>query len=383
MTLSYNYGQVRVDLDAGTPSAVNLGGTATTPFDGYSATVSGSFLDLGTQTLTAGTHQLTFTVTGTDSASTGYELGLVDFSLSPTNRQEADALSWNSTVSGQPAQQCLNQASWSEPLPALLQPRVAGRQLHGDVQRADRVGLRAWRQPGHRQGLRDRAVRARPRQSVCDTPGRRRRISTPTRPTIGTDYLFLGAVHLTAGPHVLQVTVTGKNASSSSYNGGINFIEAAPITGAKESSFTAAMNNQGIAYDGGTGAMSSNFDLTNTATGNNLSQQALASAGLITLGSAGSTGGPWTGNSFSLNGAQFTMPSPRVNSSGTVIADNVIPDGQTIPLPAVYASGVALLATSTCLASPEATVAIAYGSNSSGGTVTPGNPIHPARDRLF
>jgi hypothetical protein len=118
--------------------------------------------------------------------------------------------------------------------------------------------------------------------------------------------------------------------------------------------------------------MTSNFDLTNTATGNNLSEQSLASAGLITT--ATTAGKAWTGKSFSLNGAQFTMPAPRVNSSGNVVADNVIPDGQTIPLPAsqqVPATAVALLATSTCSPSPEATAQINYASGSS-------NPVLPS-----
>lgn len=382
MTLSFNYAQVRVDLDAGTANAVNLGGTAAMPFDGYSAQVSGTYLDLGTQTLTAGTHQLTFTATGTDAASTGYEIGLVDLQLSPTNRLEADALPASSTVSGQPHQQCLNEATWSDNCQLFFTNGTAGTSFT--------VTFNAPVESDYALGANLVTAKDYGTETFTLDPGTPSAVSLDGggtfdayTATVGSQYLFFGGVHLTAGPHVLQVTVTGQNASSSSYNAGINFIEVAPITSAKESSFTAAMNNQGIAYDDGTAAMTSNFDLLNTATGNNLSQQALASAGLITLGASGATGGPWTGSSFSLNGAQFTMPAPRVDSSGTVVADNVIPDGQMIPLPDVNASAVALLVTSTCHPAPEATVAIAYGPNASGGTIPPANPIIPSPPDWF
>ena len=61
------------------------------------------------------------------------------------------------------------------------------------------------------------------------------------------------------------------------------------------------------------------------------------------------------------------MPAPAVNTStGNVVADNVIPTGQTIPFPTspmsqqVKATGVALMVASTCGTSPEAAVAINY-----------------------
>jgi hypothetical protein len=63
MTTAQDYGQIRFDLDG-----ANLGGTATTPFDGYTASVSSQYVDLGTQTLAASsasvTHTLTVTVRG-------------------------------------------------------------------------------------------------------------------------------------------------------------------------------------------------------------------------------------------------------------------------------------------------------------------------------
>lgn len=43
-------------------------------------------MDLGTQTLTAGTHHLTFTITGQDSNALGFQAGINYLSLSPTSR---------------------------------------------------------------------------------------------------------------------------------------------------------------------------------------------------------------------------------------------------------------------------------------------------------
>ncbi len=63
LTQGPGYGQERIDLDQST-SNVNLGGTATVPFDGYAPFVSIGNSDLGTEFLTAGSHTLTFTITG-------------------------------------------------------------------------------------------------------------------------------------------------------------------------------------------------------------------------------------------------------------------------------------------------------------------------------
>ncbi len=175
---------------------------------------------------------------------------------------------------------------------------------------------------------------------------------------VGATYVFLGAVHLTAGTHVLQVTVTGADPSSSSDNAGLDFVEAVPVTGATESSFTAAMNNLGIASDGAP-SFAGSFDLKGS-TGKNLSLQAMQASGI----SPGTATG--AGTSFSLGGASFTMPALRA-SGGSVVADNVIPDGQTVPLPAVKATDVALLVANTCgtaTGSPEMKATLNYSSGS-------------------
>ncbi len=161
---------------------------------------------------------------------------------------------------------------------------------------------------------------------------------------------------------MLQITVVGTDPSSISnrYNSGVDFLEAVPVTGATDASFSAAMNNLGIATDGAS-SFAGNFDLQSTSTGENLSLKAFGDAG-ITPGTA--TG---TGTTFTLNGATFTMPQLSANAGG-VIADNLIPDGQTIPLPQVKATDVALLATTTCggtTGSPAMHATLSYGDGTS------------------
>ena len=154
---------------------------------------------------------------------------------------------------------------------------------------------------------------------------------------------------------MLQVIVVGTTSTSGNmYNAGINYVAAAPVTGATTDSFKSAMNNLGIATDNGP-ALAQNFDLTNSATGNNLSRDALQAAG-ITVGT-----GTGAGNTFSLDGATFTMPQLRTDpATHAVLGDNVIPDGQTIQIPPVTTSGVALLVTSSCGGSPAATATLGY-----------------------
>ena len=392
MTKSWNYGKVQVDMDKGTSAAVNLGGTATVPFDGYthsSSRVTGGYLDLGTPSLVPGSaHTLTFTLVGTDSGS-GYEAGLVYLAIGATSRYQADSLAGLPT-SGQPHQQCLNEATWADDCQLMFTNAAAGASFsvnfYAPVESDYALGanLVTAKDYGTEQfAITDPNTGCVPLYGTTvnstggcvgatAADGTSIALDAYTT-TVSAQYAFLGSAHLTPGWHTLQVTVNDKNTSSASYNAGINFVEAVPVTGAKVSSFTAAMNNQGIAYDGAASTtMTSNMDLTNTASGNNLSEQSLAAAGLITTASA--AGKAWAGKTFSLNGAQFTMPAPRVDGSGNVIADNVIPDGQTIPFPAaqqVPATAVALLATATCHTSPEATVAINYATGSSNRTIPP------------
>lgn len=351
MTTAANYGEVQVDLDK-SGADINLGGTAKSPFDGYSPYVSGQYRGLGTQPLTAGTHTLTFTVTGQDSSSSGYELGLVYLTLSPTNRYEADALSGGNNTAGSLQQQCFKEHLWADYCQLMFVNSAKGASFtvsfNAPVESDYALGVRLTTATnyGEEEFVLDPSSSDIALDGTADNP------INAYGSTVSAEYVFLGGVHLTKGSHVLKIVVTGADPASTSYDAGIDFLEAAPVTGAKEAKFTEAMNNLGIASDGA--AKSGNLDLTNSATGGNLSLQSLEAAG-ITPGT-----GTGTGTSFSLGGAQFTMPQLRTNTAGVVVADNVIPDGQTIPLPAVKATGVALLVASTCGASPAGYPAINY-----------------------
>src|SRR6185437_12904606 len=340
MTKSGDYGQARIDLDQAT-SDVNLGGTATVPWDGYSLVVRNSYLDLGTQLLTAGTHTLTFTMTGQNASSGGFKAGINYLTLSPTSRYEGESLTAGTPSAGTLSTQVETGPPWSDTGQLWLTNSVLG--AHFTVSFTAPVesdyALGVHLTTGHDYG----SVRfdLDPQAADLNLDNTATSPLDAYSPVTSATYVFLGGVHLTAGTHVLQLTVTGTDPASDGnhYNAGIDFLEAAPISGASDSSFTAAMNNLGIASDGAA-SFAGGFDLTG-AGGKNLSLQAMQAAG-INPGSA--TG---SGATFSMGGATFTMPQLRT-SSGTVIADNVIPDGQTIPLPAVKATDVALLAATTC-----------------------------------
>jgi hypothetical protein len=148
-----------------------------------------------------------------------------------------------------------------------------------------------------------------------------------------TSYRPLGGTHLTAGQHTLVMTVTGKNAASSAYNIGLDYLMLVPFNNVTTASFGAAMNNHGIAVDG-TGT--ADLDLNgNTA----LSSTALAGLG-------------WApGAKVTIGGAQFTMPTPNPTTGN----DNVIAAGQIIPMDAtqqVHASAIGMLVVATCGATP-------------------------------
>ncbi len=320
MTLSFNYGDVQVDLDKST-SDINLAGTATVPFDGYSATVSGTYLDLGTQTLTAGTHTLTFTVTGKDSSSQGYELGVVYLTLSPTNRYEADTLtlpgatspSWTGTNTPSTTtirQQCLNESTWSDHCEVLFQnatvPNPPGTPAGGftmtfvaPISSDYALGVNL----GISFDFGELEFELDPSSSDIILDNSQAAPINTDSSVISSKYVFLGGVYLSAGLHVLRVSVVNTTTTTGNeYNAGINFLTVIPVTGALDKTFTDAMNNQGIATDGGSD-LAGNFDLTNTATGGNLSLNALEAAGIT----------PGTGPTFSLNGAAFTMPPLRTD----------------------------------------------------------------------
>jgi hypothetical protein len=329
MTKSYDFGQARVDLDQitsplGADSDTILGNTASVPYDGYSPNVSVRYLDLGTQNLRAGTHTLTFAMTGKNASSSSFKAGINYITLSPTNRYEGESPGHVFPSAGVLEPQSFAFPPWSDNGQLFLQNSTLGAQytvtfnapvesdyaLGVNLTTADDYGsVRFDLDPGTSTAVNLDNTAASPLDEYS--------------PTVSATYVFLGGVHLTAGPHVLQVTVVGTAPSSinNRYNSGIDFLEAVPVTGATDASFTSAMNNLGIANDGAS-SFAGNFDLTGSAGGGNLSLSAFQDAG-ITPGTGGGTG-----STFTLNGATFTMPQLNAASgSGPVTADNVIPDG--------------------------------------------------------
>ncbi|WP_249227151.1 LamG-like jellyroll fold domain-containing protein [Kutzneria sp. CA-103260] len=87
MTKAPDYGQVQVALD-GKP----LAGTDTTAFDGYAPAVARAYLPLNGAHLTKGSHTLTFTLTGTNAATTGnrYQVGIDYLTVAPLNNVISD-----------------------------------------------------------------------------------------------------------------------------------------------------------------------------------------------------------------------------------------------------------------------------------------------------
>jgi hypothetical protein len=341
LTRAADYGQARIDLDQG----INLGGTAATPFDGYAPAARLAYEDLGTQNLTAGAHTLTFTMTGQNASSAGFKAGINYITLSPTSRYEGESLPHGSPTLGTLGPQSFNEPAWSDDSQLFLQNSTLGAQYEvrfsAPVESDYALGVNLSTASDYGSVR----VDLDPQAGGINLGNTAASPLDEYSPVVSAAYVFLGGVHLTAGTHVLRFTVVGTDPSSAGnqYNSGVDFVEAAPVTGATDASFTAAMNNLGIAADGAA-SFAGNFDMTSNALGHNLSLNSMQATGIIP-GTAAAAGAP-----FTLNGANFTMP--RLSAAGgTVTADNVIPDGQTIPLPAVRATDVALLATTTC-ASP-------------------------------
>jgi hypothetical protein len=359
MTKSFDYGQAQVNLDQAT-SDINLGNTASVPYDGYSAKVSLHYLDLGTQNLTAGSHTLTFTMIGQNSGSSAFKTGINYITLSPTSRYEGESLPTGTPTAGTLAPQSFAEPAWSDNGQLFLQNTTLGAQysitFNAPVESDYALGVNLVTANDYGSVRFDLD----PATSNVNLDNTAASPLDEYSAGVSATYVFLGGVHLTAGPHVLQVTVVGTDPSSinNRYNSGIDFLEAVPVTGATEASFTAAMNNLGIATDGAA-SFAGNFDLTSNSGGHNLSLNSMQAAGITpgTTTAAGAT--------FTLNGATFQMP--KISATG----DNVIPDGQTIPLPAadqVKATDVALLATTTCggtTGSPAVNATLNYASSPS------------------
>jgi hypothetical protein len=156
-----------------------------------------------------------------------------------------------------------------------------------------------------------------------------------------TSYVVLGGAYLGAGSHVLNMTVTGKGASSTGYTAGVDYLSVAPVSGASYADFSSAMNNDGVAADNQ--QSSASFDLAN---GNDaLSATALNGAGLASTATV------------PINGYAFRLTAP--NAGGY---DNVVAIGQTIanPVASVRTNSVGLLAAATCGAVTGGYVTITY-----------------------
>lgn len=389
MTTAGNYGQVEVALD-GTVVA----GTGTTPWDGWDGggPVSMQYLDLGTPylDLTSTPHTLTFTITGQASGATGFDTGLSFISLSPTNRYEGEsftqgpgsscipgssAASTFTAPSGQaavPKVQSLSGWPWSDNSQLMFANSAKGASFtlafDAPVQSdyALGVNLVTAKDYGQLQFTLDPTATDFNLNTTAYYPGMVNQVIDGYTAAISSKYVFLGGVSLSAGVHCLQVTVTGTNLASSGnmFNAGIDYLEAVPVTGAVYSSFTTAMNNLGIATDN---AQSFGGSFDGTSGSNNLSLTALQDAG-INPGTA--TG---AGSSFSMHGASFTMPELNA-PGGTVLDDNVVADGQTIQIPPVYASDVALLVAATCVTTPQLTATLGYVNGSSSQPAIPSVP---------
>lgn len=325
-------------------------------WDMYSPLVAAGHRLLGNVPLSRGTHSLTITTTGTNWQSIGhrYLVGLDYITLTQTTRHEAES-NLRFTPS-QPAGQnipivaevpteptarveCACSPEPSQDKHLRFAATAPGQsfdlnfQVPVEADYALGIGMTEWDFYGQ------------VRISIDKTPLLRTDI-TPWDGYSGNGdepYLPLGGAHLTPGAHRITFTVVGKNPASKGYQVGVDYITAVPINNVTTASFAAAMNNDGINSDGS--AASLGLDLADSS----LSSQTLAAAGYA------------PGSVVALNGANFTMPTPRPDGT-----DNVIAIGQTIPFPAshqVRASAVGLLVTGTCGDLPSATSTITFTDN--------------------
>ncbi|WP_236796492.1 LamG-like jellyroll fold domain-containing protein [Amycolatopsis sp. GM8] len=344
LTKAPDYGRLSFTLDG-----KSLGLPTTSPIDAYSATVTTKFQTLGGAYLTPGNHTLTITVVGTNSASTGnrYMAGIDGIFLKPGNQidLESPQLVQATDTSGQnhtPVPEANDNGSGWRGGAQLLYPATAANQ-------AENLTVTVPVEADYALGA-NLTTRSNYGQLEFTVDNTTVLAGTDTAPidtysaTSSWTYRPFGSIHLTAGTHVITVTVTGKNASSSGFQAGIDYLTVAAINNMTAANFGAAMNNHGIAV----GGAPANLDLWG---GNSFSGPAMADAGYA------------PGSTVTISGATFTMPAANNGN------DNILADGQTIPLLAgqqVKANAIGLLAASTCGASPAAGARITYtdGTNS-------------------
>ncbi|MBM7775969.1 hypothetical protein JOD54_006173 [Actinokineospora baliensis] len=343
VTRSMDYGQTQFSIDGvavGQPTDAGPVGS----FDHYDPVVRTRQLSLGTRRLTAGTHTLTVKLTGANAGAVGdrFHAGIDFLQLNPTGRFEAEQA--NQVTPTQPAGQSMtvvaqNQAggtaSWSEGAQLAFDATADNASVELAVkiaQEADyALGVNLTKGP----------QQAKVAVSVNDVP----LANTDTaawdgyQAAVGTAYLPLGGVHLTAGTHKVKFKVSGRNASATGWKIGVDYLTAAAIGAATAADFASAMNNNGIAPEG-TGS-----DLDGSGA-KGISAQTMAAAGLA------------PGASLTVDGATFVMPAHRPDGN-----DNVVAYGQTIPLPAaqqVKASAIGLLVVNTCYSSPQRAGGVNY-----------------------
>jgi hypothetical protein len=354
MTKAPDYGQVEFTLDG-----QSVGPASTNPVDGYNRTVTTSYQPLGGASLAAGSHTLTVTVVGTNTASTGnrYMAGLDAIYVRPTNQLDAespqqvraaDLSTGNITPVAEPID---SGTSWRGGGQLLYPATAVGQSVSLTFSAQVEADYALGAALTHKANYGQLTFKVDADTVLAHTD------ATPVDTYNSTEqviYQTLGGVHLTAGPHTVTITIAGKNSSSAGYQAGVDYLTAAAINNITAASFTAAMNNHGIAVDGTTGA---NFDLWGN---NGLSTKALSTAGLA------------PGSAVTVSGATFTMPAASSNGN-----DNVIADGQTIPLPSnqqVKANAIGLLVASTCGSSPAATATVTYTDGTTSRAAVPSVP---------
>ncbi|HEX4221054.1 MAG TPA: LamG domain-containing protein, partial [Pseudonocardiaceae bacterium] len=363
LTKAADYGILSMKLD-GTP--VDLDGSPT--FDGYSADVVSSFMGIGAVWLTQGTHTVTVTMTGTNSASVGnrYQAGVDGFWLQPTDQLENILPVSAATANNPIAVQATGGAGQGitpvvEPndngvafpngaqllYPATAQQQSVDLSFNTPVEADYALGLQLTAKSNYGQV----------KITVTDPTGQQTVLGNTDATSVDlysaneyNTYLPLGGIHLPKGQSKLTITVEGKNANSSGYQIGVENLTVAPVNNVSADSFADAMNNRGIATDNGPAGV--DFDGFHQG----MSATALAQSGVA------------PGSSFTTGGATFTIPpegnyiTGGANTTGPLY-DNVVAYGQTIPLPQnqqIATSAVGLLVSATCGWSQEARAIVNY-----------------------
>ena len=351
LTEAADYGILSFRID-NQPVTVN----GESSFDTYSGPIAKTFVDLGTVWLDAGkTHTLTVTAVGTNPASVGnrYQAGIDGWFAIVTNQLDAESA---------PAVQASDQSG--KGITPTIEPDdgttnwPGGAQLVYPATTAGQSVNLAFRVPTEADYALGVAITQSPDAGQLEfTVDGKTTDTTPFDAYFAAErnyYLPLGGAHLAGGSHTITVTVTGKDSASSGFKVGIGQVTAAAVDNATSTSFAAALNNHGIASDNNPSG--ANFDGGYSFSANAMTSVGLAPSSTLTTG-----------------GAAFTLqPADGGN-------DNVIADGQTIPVPpAADTTGndtaVGLLVSSSCGWTPEVPAAINYQNGTFSNALVPSIP---------